>query len=331
MTARAAGPGAPSRRRLVAALAAGVLAPAAFGQARMKTVAYLSRGADPSWLPRLLASHGHVEGRNLRFVVRVASDDSGQRDEQAAELVRLPADVLVSFGASNINALARATRTIPIVCGGTADPIRVGYAKTLRRPGGNITGLSLGVPEMAGVTTGLMRAILPGMKGIVTIVRRTPGGNEAEGWGPIIGALEEAARGAGYDWETVAVGPAAELEALAARLDRRSTFVNIVNWVDEAAGKEAVVAIMLRHRIPSLSAGDKLARDGLLLHYSLNHADFQRRIAAIVDKLLRGASAAETPFELPDRTTFIVNRGTARAIGITLPPEVLARATEIIG
>src|SRR5690349_4738255 len=140
------------RRDALGLIGVGAVAPRALAQGRMKTVGYLSRGADPSWLSRLLATHGHVEGRNLRFVVRVAGEGGTHVDEQAAELVRLPADVLVAFGAHNINALARATRTIPIVCGGTADPIRVGYAKTLRRPGGNITGLSLGVSEMAGVT-----------------------------------------------------------------------------------------------------------------------------------------------------------------------------------
>jgi putative ABC transport system substrate-binding protein len=86
-----------------------------------------------------------------------------------------------------------------------------------------------------------------------------------------------------------------------------------------------------RHRLASFSAIPQLARDGVLLHYSIGHADAHGRLAAIVDLLLRGANPAETPFELPDRTTCIVNRATAKAIGITLPAEILARATEIVG
>src|SRR5688572_8345759 len=100
-----------NRRKAIALLGAAALAPAALAQGRVKTVGYLSRGADPAWLPRSLAKHGHVEGRNLRVEVIVASEGS-KRLEQAQELVRLPADVLLTFGASNINALARATRTI---------------------------------------------------------------------------------------------------------------------------------------------------------------------------------------------------------------------------
>ncbi|MFL5522321.1 MAG: ABC transporter substrate-binding protein [Gemmatimonadales bacterium] len=296
----------------------------------MKTVGYLSRGADPEWLPRLLATHGHIEGRNLRCVVRVASEDEKRLREQGQELVRLPADVLLTFGATNINLLTGLTRTIPIVCGGTADPIGIGYAKTLRRPGGNVTGLSYGVPEIAQVNVGLMRTLLPGLKRVVCVVDRSPRGREAAGWGRVLAAFDAAAGMVGARWEIVPAGTADELEDLVSGLDRRTT-VAYHNTAPEVIPYATAAACSIRHRLASFSASGQFAREGALLHYSINHADAHRRIAAIVHVLLRGANPAETPFEVPDRTTCIVNRATAKAIGITLPAEVLARATEIIG
>lgn len=318
-----------NRRAAIALLGTAALAPAAFAQVRARTVGYLSNGADPAWLLRALAAHGYVEGRNLRVVVRDASA-GGHLEELARELVALPADVLVSFGGANTSALAGATRAIPIVCGGTADPVRTGYARSLRRPGGNITGLSYGVPEFADISVGLMRAILPGLKRIVAVVKSGGRGADTSGWGDFIGAFESAARAGGQDWEIVAKGTGAELEKLVAGVDRRITFIKFVRQPDDVT-YGSVAAMLLRHRVASFSAGPELVRHGGLLHYSLAHSDSHRRIAAIVDQLLRGANVAEVPFELPDLTTCLVNRATARSIGVTLPPEVLARATEIVG
>jgi putative ABC transport system substrate-binding protein len=291
-------------------------------------VGYLSNGAHVSMFARPLAEHGFVEGRNLRFEMRVAPAGKGPSLEGlAAELVALRPDVLVAFGASNVEALARATRTVPIVCGGTADPVGLGYAQSLRRPGGNITGLSYGVPEMAGILVGMVQAVKPGLRRIVAIVGGGEGAEQA--WRRIVGSFERAVAAAGLRLDLDPVETLAGLEAGLERLDPRRDVAYFLNAPEDTLFGAAASAC-IRRRLASFTSIAALARAGVLLHYSIDHAEPIRKVAAIVARLLRGASAAQTPFELPDRTSFIVNRATARAIGIELPPEILARATEIV-
>jgi hypothetical protein len=147
----------------------------------------------------LLAARGYTPGRDLRVVVEIASHPDHRLEEKARALLAVRPDVLVAWGAGNINVLSSITRTVPIVCGGTADPVGIGYAKSIRRPGGNITGLSLGVPEMAPIIVGLMQAVRPHLKRIAAVVAGTS--VAPEGWPIIIGSLEAAARMQSIDWQ----------------------------------------------------------------------------------------------------------------------------------
>jgi putative ABC transport system substrate-binding protein len=316
------------RRAVLALIASAAASPLAHAQARMKTLGYLSNGADAAWLLKLLAERGHVEGRNLRVEVRT-KQGPGVVDDLAAELVAKRPDVLLAFGASNVAALARLTKTIPIVCGGTADPVSLGFAKTVRHPGGNITGLSYGVPEFAQVTIGLMRTVRPELRNIVSIVRKERGG-EQEGWQPVTGSIGEAARGAGIGWELQAVDSLAGLEHALGALQPATGMPHFIQTPADLPVTAAVAAAN-RRRLASAGSARLFVEAGALMHYSLTHADPRGRVAALVDQMLRGANPAQTPFELPDRTNFVVNRATARAIGIELSPELLARATEVIG
>lgn len=315
---------------VLAALAAATAMPA-HSQGRTRTVGYLSNGAEVSWLSRLLGELGYVEGRNLRIEFRVSSPDRLRVEEIAAQLVATRPEVLVSFGALNVSSLAAATKTIPIVCGGTADPVGVGYAKSLRRPGGNITGLSYGVPEFAEIVIGLVRAVKPGANRLAAIIARGAREDVIAGWSRVMRAQVEAAQAAGIAWDFTPVAELKELEAALDRLDARTSVVYFVSLPEAIGDRGAASAAANRRRVATLSGGAPEARAGALMHYAIDHADPQRRVARIVDRLLRGANVAEMPFELPDRTTFIVNRATAKAVGVDLPAEVLARATEIIG
>ena len=316
------------RRAALALLASAAAGPLAHAQSRIKILGYLSNGADPAWLVKLLAARGHFEGRNFRLEVRTRSPG---RDVEslAAELVGMRPDVLLAYGAGNVGALARLTKTIPIVCGGTADPVSIGYAQTIRRPGGNITGLSYGVPEFAQVTIGLMRAVRPGLRHIVATVRRGRG-DEQEGWQPINRSMEHAARAEGIAWELQPVATLAEIERALDALRPATGMPHFIQTPADLPATEAVGAAN-RRRLASAGSARSFVEAGALMSYTLDHADTRGRVAALVDQMLRGANPAETPFELPDRTNFIVNRATARAIGIELSPELLARATEVIG
>jgi len=319
------------RRRAVAALAAAtaIALPRALGQRPPRKVGYLSNGADASWLVTRLIALGHAEGRTFRVEYRV-SPDRAKVEAVAAELVAARPDVIVAFGAHSVGSLAARTRTIPIVCGGTADPVGTGYARTLRKPGGNITGLSYGVPEMAEVMVGLMRKVRPEARRVKAIVARDSREDTVQAWGRVMRSLVDAAGAAGIAWEWAPVATLDELKLAVAPLEPANAMVYFISrpeGVDEAAA----AAVVNRLRLVSFSGAASQARAGALMHYSIDHADPQGRVAAMVDQILRGAHPADMPFELPDRTTFILNRATAKSIGLILPPELLARATEIVG
>lgn len=321
----------PGRRRFVAGAGALVLVPAGAradnaGESGVKTLGYLSRGRDSTFLAKLLAERGHVEGRNLRIATRVGG--GGRETEAAArELVLARPNVLVAWGASNVKALASQTATIPIVCGGTADPVGLGFAKTLRHPGGNITGLSYGVPEMSRIMVGLIQIALPGMKRLAVFVASAEGA--VEGWTSVIRSLEEAAREQALAWEIVTFASLADFEHKLSSMDPR-TSVAFIQGMPRSVTPADVAAALIRRRLVSFVTTAAYVRVGMLMHYSLTHMDEPRRVVAIVDAMLRGANPASYPFQLPDHTNCVLNRATARAIGIELPPQLLARATEIV-
>ena len=311
-----------SRRAAMAGLAAVALAPVLGASERVRLVGYLSGGAGLDELVKPLEDLGYVLGRNLRFEIRVRHDPEPVKLAAAAgELVAARPDVLLAYQGHRVRALAAATRTIPICCGGVPDPIGLGLAQSLRRPGGNVTGLSWGVPETAGITLGILRAMRPGLWGVASI---HPVGRPAAAGGRSIGV---AAAAIGVAWIQVPI----PIEADDARIDRA-----LVPLAGEAAFVapfrndglfKRVVEAANRQRIATVGPTEH----GALMAYGLIHSDAPQRIAALLDKLLRGANPAEVPFELPDRTVFTLHRGTARALGLKIPPDLLLRATEVIG
>lgn len=318
------------RRAAMLALAAAAAVPRAAAQPRVRTVGFVSDGGGSRWLAKLLAENGWVEGHNLRLEHRLAGPGKDGSEQAARELVGLRPEVLVAFGALHVSVLSGLTRTIPIVCGGTADPVGSGFAKTLHRPGANVTGLSLGVPEMAEMHVGLLRLVRPRARRMLGFVGHSPRPGFIEGWTRVLRSLIDVARDAGIAWELKPLSDAASLDGALAATDPALDLAYVVNLSGSIPESDAAAAMNAR-RLASFGATASFVRAGGLMHYVLDHADRQRRVASMVDRILRGGHPAEMPFELPDRTTFIVNRATARTIGLTLPAEILARATEIIG
>jgi putative ABC transport system substrate-binding protein len=315
-----------NRRRLLAALGSVLVARAVSAQERVRMVGYLSNGADAKWLADALSARGYVPGRNLRIDLRIAADGRSART-LAAELVAARPEVLVAFRATLVDALVAETTAIPIVCGGTADPVGVGYAKTLQRPGRNITGISYGIPEVAEILVGLMRKLLPRVRSIVAIVERADRGDG--GWRRVWAAFEAKARAAGVAWEVASFPSFEDMERLLARLDPAFDLPYFVQY-PEGIDLARVGQVTRRRRFVTFAASPEMVRAGLLAHYSIDHADARGRVAGLVDAILRGANPAEMPWELPDRTSFVVNRATAKAVGLELPADILARATEIL-
>ena len=322
------------RRAVLSALLASTLSPlvAAGEEDRVRSVGYLSNGSGPEVIAKRLAERGWVEGKNLRFEVRKLDGWDARNphkyDAAAAELVRARVDVLLAFGSGQVKVLMAATKTIPIVCGGTPDPVGSGLTHSIRRSGTNVTGISYGIPEQAAIQVDLLRAVRPGLKRIVMIMHE----DSHEGFVVPLNALTDSAKAAGVSWDWAPASTFADADAAFAKIRDP---VHEVAWVmankaDDEFPLAGLAQIALRRRIATMCEDD-MVRAGGLMAYSIDHADQMGRIAAIMDKLLRGANAADTPFELPDRTTFLLNRATANAIGVKLAPDLLLRATEVIG
>jgi putative tryptophan/tyrosine transport system substrate-binding protein len=309
------------RREILAGLAACGLGYAAGARPsdRPKAVGYLSGGQDSKWLAKCLAARGYVEGRNLRIETRIPPDwREASLAKAAAELVASRPDVLYALMANRVGALAAATRTIPIVTGGVPDPVGAGFAQSLRRPGANITGLSLGLRESADIVLGLLKELQPRLKRVVGIFQAgLPEAHRGTWW-------HEAARLAEIEWAAVEAASDADAERVLATMAGQAAIVSPMK--DPKLGAR-IVAAATRLRIATIGP----PQDGTLMVYGHDFVDAESRIGVILDKVLRGANPAEIPFELPDRPYFLLNRNTARALGLEIPARVLLRATEVIG
>jgi len=320
------------RRDAIAALLAAGMMPAARAAAEpVKRVGYLSGGSNSSGeIGQGLAKLGWTEGRNVRFEVRPAPPGAPPAvlATAVADLVGAKVDVLVAF-TDRVDALAAATRAIPIVAGMHPDPVGMGLAQSLRAPGGNVTGLSAGARESASAWVGILRTMRPRLNRIA-IVHGARGEARmrmvTKGWvdvaAPIGIAFSYAPCATLADVERAFDALGDPARAAAFLLFGGMTLVALPIEI-----QKDVHELALRRRLATVGE----AREGALMSYDASHSDPMGRVVSIIDKILRGGKVAEIPIELPDRTEFVVNRATARAIGAELAPEILLRATEVVG
>jgi len=312
------------RRSLVAGLLGAAAMPSALAQERVRVVGLITMGQGAKFLSPAMAKHGWVEGRNLRFEVRQVTAQQEDIDAIAAGLAGSGVDVLVGSGAMLVLALQRATRTIPIVCGGIADPVEAGIAQSLQKPGMNVTGLSFGLRESAVLQLGALHRLVPGLKRVVFVT------SEADAAGRVAGPHEDAARSQGISTEFSRVNDAAAVERAFLSL-RPGSDAAWVALLPRGILPEQAADAALRRGIATHGLNPEQVRAGMLLSYWNIHSDQLGRIAALVDKVLRGIPPGTIPFELPDRTEFAINRATAKTLGIRLPDDMLVRATEVYG
>ena len=321
-----------NRRTALSALFAAAFARPSLAQSRVKRIGYLSQDDDGSGLLSRLAQKGHVKGRDLEIEVRAVGYDRALMAAGAAELVRSKVDVLVAFGDPRTRALANATRSIPIVCI-VSDPIGFGLAESLGRPGRNVTGLALGGADVAPVEVALHRTLLPRLSRMILAVPTWRGEL------PVQAPYAETFKAAGISLEQRHIANPGDCERLFTSFrDPATGVVRLFLWpgFPKPEPLREITALGIRHHVATVSGagathmGAKMVRQGVLMHYGREFADNDDRIAALLDKVLRGANPAEIPFEVPDRTVFALNRTTASALGLRVPPEMLARATEVI-
>jgi putative ABC transport system substrate-binding protein len=265
---------------------------------------------------------GYVEGRNIILEFRLAHGDFTLLPKLAAELMNLPADIIVAD--NGLDLLARATRTTPIVAD-MGDPMLFGIS-SLSRPGGNITGFSLMHKELSAKRLEVLRTAFPDISAVAVLLNPSSPSSA-----PNFRATEEAARSIGQvTVGTVAAGSAEDLLAL-----RPAVFAGVGGVAVLGDGmfwnhRRDIVALVNAARLPAIYPEREYVEDGGLMAYGANVPDTFRRAADYVDRILKGASPGDLPVQQPVKFDFVVNLKTAKELGLTIPPAILARADEVI-
>jgi putative ABC transport system substrate-binding protein len=265
---------------------------------------------------------GYTEGRNIRLEIRTAEGKADLLPEIAAELVRLKVDIIVAFQTPAATAAKRATGEIPIVLAGVGDPVGSGLVASYARPGGNVTGTTVGGTEVAGKTVELIREVLPSARRIAVLANETDPFTR-----PFLAATERGARSAGMEMEPVMARPAGQLEGAFETMTAKRVDAVVIQG---SMLRHEAVDVAMKHRLP-LFSGDRLGPAlGCLMAYSAILGEQYRETAVYIGKILKGAKPADLPVSFPTTFELVINLKTAKALGITVPPMLLGRADEVI-
>jgi putative ABC transport system substrate-binding protein len=267
---------------------------------------------------------GYIEGQNIVIEFRSAEGKPDRVPSLVAELVQLKVDVLVSQATSGILAAKQATKTIPIVMVTVQDPVARGLIDSLARPGGNITGLVRLTVELSGQRLELLKEVVPGISRVATLWE--------DGSSIGVKGYEAQAPALKIELQSLQVrGPNPDFEGAfqAAVKGGASALITVTGGLLNRYPK-AIADLAIKNRMPSMYERSPFVDAGGLLSYAPNDVDSYRRAATYVDKILKGAKAADLPVEQPVKFELIINLQTARQIGLTIPPEVLARANRLI-
>jgi putative tryptophan/tyrosine transport system substrate-binding protein len=275
---------------------------------------------------RRLTELGYAEGRNLRIETRFAGGELARLDSLAAELAALKPDVMVAVTTTAALAAQRATREIPIVALGPADPVKSGLVASLARPGGNLTGASPNQAELAGKWLQLVRELVPEAKSVSYM---TDPGNPGEML--VFRELEGQARALGMSPSVLdGVTSTGVAKAFAEIAARRTDALIVATTTSLLAHRQQIVESAARFRVPAIYARREYAEAGGLLSYGSDVGAVFRRGADYVDRILRGARPADLPFEMASTFRFVLNVRTAHTLGLPIPDTVRFRADEVI-
>ena len=287
-------------------------------------------GPGPGWqaFREALEDLGYLEEKTIHIVWRWAGADARRFPDLAADLVRQQVDLIVTGADPAPTAARDATRILPIVMVGAGDPVASGLVASLARPGGNITGLTWDVsPDVAGKQLELLRDTKPGLSSVAVLWNR-----DAGAWvSPYLSVLRSTAGALGLALHPIEVRRPEEIAPAFAEMARRSVQAVYVMWDQVTFTHRTRVGELARaHRVLTIFDERGAVEAGGLMSHSPNVADLYRRAATYVDKILRGAKPADLPVEQPTKFELVINLKTANALGLTIPPTVLARADELI-
>ena len=269
---------------------------------------------------------GYVEGKNIVIEWRYAEEKLDRLPALVSELVGLKVDVIVTGGTAATRPAKQATVTIPIVMAFDDDPIGSGFAASLARPGGNITGLSTQASEISGKRLELLREIVPKLSRVAVLGTSTRPGNAQS-----LREVELAAGALGVKLQYLDVLSPEDIEtAFRGASKGRAEAVLTLNSTVLISHRRQVADLAVKSRLPAIYYAPEFVEDGGLVTYGASITDLFRRAASYVDKILKGAKPADLPVEQPKKFEFIVNLKAAKQIDLTIPPNVLARADRVI-
>jgi putative tryptophan/tyrosine transport system substrate-binding protein len=300
--------------------------------AKIPRIGYLA-GTKPSTYPARVEAFrqglrelGYVEGKNIVVEFRYAEGKADRERDLAAELARLKVDVIVTTGPTVTRAAKEATVTIPIVFAQDVDPVASRFVASLARPGGNITGLSTLAPELSGKQLELLKEIVPKLSRVTVIGVSTEPGNAQR-----LKEIELAAGALKVKLQYVDVLSSKDIEtAFRAAAEGRADGVVMLGSAVFQTHRKQIVELAVKSRLPATYTRPEYVEAGGLMTYGPSINDLFRRAATYVDKILKGAKPADLAVEQPKKFEFIINLKAAKQIGLTIPPNVLARADKVI-
>src|SRR6516165_6716516 len=316
---------------LLGGAAAWPLAARAQQPAMVPTIGFLGSGtpaAHGHWVAAFaqrLRELGWIEGRNLTIEYRWAEGSSDRAAELAAEFVRLKVDVIVTYANPMVVATKRATSVIPIVFAAAADPLGTGLVAGLARPGGNVTGASVQNTDLAGKHLELLRDLVPGLHRLAIMVNV---GNSAAVLE--MRAVQAAARTIGLEVVTLEIRRAEDIAPAFEGLNGHAEALYVCIDTVLFSNRVRVNTLALAARLPTMLSNREYVEAGGLMSYGPNFLDLFRRAGDYVDKILHGAKPGDLPVEQPTKFDLTINLTTAKALGLAVPPTLLARADEVI-
>ncbi len=269
---------------------------------------------------------GYIEGKNVLIEWRYAEGQEDRLAKFAAELVRLNVDVIVTGGPAVNRYAKEATAKIPIVLAFDNDPVGNGFAASLARPGGNITGLSTHYPEISGKQLEILKEILPRLARVMILGNSTVPGNDQA-----LRQTELAGAALGIKVQHFDIRNSTEIEsAFKAAVHERADAVLVLGSQIVTSQRQRFAELAAKNRLASIYWTPEAVEAGGLVSYSVSITDLFRRAAVYVDKILKGAKPGDLPIEQPTKFELVINLKAAKRIGLTIPPNVLARADRVI-
>ena len=322
------------RRAFIAGLGGAAAWPlVARGQqtAKLPTIGFLGSGtlkAQGLWLAAFvqrLHELGWIEGHNLAIEYRWAEGSSDRAAEFAAEFVQLKVDVIVTYANPMVLAAKHATSRIPIIFAAAADPLGTGLVASLARPGGNVTGLSIQHTDLAGKRLELLRDVVPGLRRLAIMVNVSNPASVRD-----MGEVQAAARILGIEVATFKIEREEDITPAIEEQKGRAEALYVCIDTLLFSKRILINTLAIAARLPTMLSNQEYVEAGGLMSYQANFSDLFRRAGDYLDKILRGVKAGDLPVEQPTRFDLIINLKTAKALGLTIPPSLLAITDEVI-